>query len=115
MDNITWKNAYASPFHNDDNCEIYVKDSNNKISFNKCERNPELYDRLLSKLNGFTDEKFNTERIGSYIYLDGRRILLIRGWGRLTGIGHNGLKLSVKEASNIQDEFGDWVVETLNR
>ena len=67
MDNITWKNVYVAPFHNDDNCEIFVRDSKNQIVFNKCERNPELYDRLLGKLNGFTNEKFNVTKDYNHI------------------------------------------------
>lgn len=115
MDNITWKNIYIQPFHNDEYCDVYVKDSQNQVVFNKCENNSELYDRILSKLNGFTDEKIKVTKQGNYIYLDGRRILLIRGWGRLTGAGMSGFQLSSNEASNIQDEFGNWVVDILNK
>ena len=115
MDNITWKDIYVQPFHNDEHCEVYVKDFKNQVTFNKCENNPELYDRILSKLNGFTDEKINVTKRGNYIYLDGRRILLIRGWGRLTGIGMSGFQLGSRAAASIQDDFGDWVIETLNK
>lgn len=115
MDNITWKDVYTRPFHNDDFCGIYVKDFNGQIAFNKCENNPELYNRILNKLNGLSEEKFNAEKQGCYIYVDDRRILLIRGWGRLTGAGMRCFHLDSNEASNIQDEFGKWVVETLNK
>ena len=43
---------------------------------------------------------------------DHNKLILIRGWGNLTGIGaHN---LSVEEAANIQDTFADFIVERLN-
>lgn len=42
----------------------------------------------------------------------GLPIILIRGWGNLTGIGT--MNLSFKEASNIQDTFADFIVERLN-
>ena len=39
----------------------------------------------------------------------GHKLILIRGWGNLTGAGaHN---LSVEEAANIQDTFADFIVE----
>jgi len=57
---------------------------------------------------------------GQYTYKDGsvhfsmggttEEILSIRSWGRLTG----GLKLSVEKATVIQDQFGQWIVDTLN-
>ena len=45
------------------------------------------------------------------IYLDGDLILVVRGWGYLTGAGC--LNLSAKEARKIQDEFAQHVVNCL--
>ena len=39
--------------------------------------------------------------------------MLIRGWGHLTGTG--GLHLSESAAAKIQDDFGQYIVETLNK
>ena len=111
MKEINWKNVYELPFHNDLSCDIYVKDSNNKTVFNKTFNDIELSERLIGKLNGFNNDKFNATIDGNWISIDNRRMLLIRGWGRLTGT--SALSLSSKEACNIQNEFGKWVVSKL--
>lgn len=49
---------------------------------------------------------------GQIIDKSGREIILIRGWGNLTGSG--AMNLPEKEASNIQDTFADFIVERLN-
>lgn len=36
-----------------------------------------------------------------------------KGWGYLIGAG--GLNLSAEEAVKIQDDFGNWIVNTLNK
>lgn len=110
-----WEQYYTLPFSNDENCEIYVRDKFNRVVFNKLERNPELFDQIIKKLNGESDQSFkeNVELDGCYIKLDNRRVMLIRGWGRLTGSG--GFSLSSQDACNIQDEFGKWVVEQLKK
>ena len=41
------------------------------------------------------------------------KIMLVRGWGYLIGTG--GLNLSAEEAAKIQDDFGNWIVETLSK
>ena len=41
------------------------------------------------------------------------KIMLIRGWGYLIGTG--GLNLSADKAAKIQDDFGNWIVETLSK
>lgn len=40
-------------------------------------------------------------------------VLSVRGWGHLTGKG-GGLGINPEAAAKIQDNFGKWVVETLN-
>jgi len=46
------------------------------------------------------------------IYFSGKEVLLIRGWGRLTGGG--GLNLPHEVAAKLQDDFGNWIVNVLN-
>lgn len=41
------------------------------------------------------------------------KVILIGGWGNLTGCGAHNLKLEV--AANIQDTFADFIVERLNK
>jgi len=42
-----------------------------------------------------------------------RQLILIRGWGNLTGQG--GHKLSAEEAANVQDTFAEFIVKQLNK
>lgn len=49
-----------------------------------------------------------------YIYDNkDREVILIRGWGNLTGIG--AMNLPPEEAANIQDTFAEFIVEQLNK
>ena len=78
---------------------------------------------IIEKLNG--DNNVIIENYYNFTYKDGeiwafstkakkkKHIMLIRGWGRLTGTGS--LHLSESTATKIQDDFGKFIVETLNR
>ena len=76
--------------------------------------------QLIDVINGInSDRKFKHKfyRDGIHIYskapeLDSP-ILRIRGWGYLTGIG--GCHLDHETATQIQDAFGDYIVEQLNK
>lgn len=48
-----------------------------------------------------------------FIYFKEEKIILIRGWGMLTGKG--GYNLSSEEAIKIQDDFGNHIVQMLNK
>ena len=39
--------------------------------------------------------------------------MLIRGWGHLIGTG--GLHLNDEDAAKIQDDFGQYIIDTLNK
>jgi hypothetical protein len=47
----------------------------------------------------------------SYVYLENKPFLSIRGWGHLTSPG--GLNLSIEEAVRMQDDFGKWLAASL--
>lgn len=73
-------------------------------------------DKLVKILNGeeaSIEPKVNIEHKNGIIYADNREFLWIRSWGRLTGTG--GYKLSTEKAAQIQDEFGQFIVNTLNK
>ena len=46
------------------------------------------------------------------VLLDGTPILMVRSWGRLTGTG-GGLGLSSVKATEIQDQFCEWIIDNL--
>lgn len=78
---------------------------------------------IIAKLNG--DSNIIIENYYNFTYKDckiwafsaktkkKKHIMLIRGWGHLTGIG--GLHLKDEDAAKIQDDFGQYIVETLNK
>ena len=76
----------------------------------------EFEDKIINKLNGDKlitfDEDFKSEKNDICIYYKEIHVITIRGWGNLTGTGaHN---LPVEDATNIQDTFRDFIIETLN-
>lgn len=78
---------------------------------------------IIAKLNG--NSNVIIENYYNFTYKDGeiwafstkakkkKHIMLIRGWGHLTGTG--GLHLKDEDAAKIQDAFGQYIVETLNK
>lgn len=45
--------------------------------------------------------------------INGSKSCLVRGWGYLIGVG--GLNLPADKAAKIQDDFGNWIIKTLNK
>lgn len=77
--------------------------------------------KLLDKINGVTNEKFKSTyiKVGPKIFIvteDKRTLslMLVRGWGMLTGNGVGGFGLAQEEAEKIQDQFVDYVLGRLN-
>lgn len=77
----------------------------------------EIKSKLLSVINSkedFKNDELLFEHKEGIIVetLSGLRMILIRGWGNLTGGGT--MNLPIEEAANIQDTFADYIVERLN-
>lgn len=75
-----------------------------------------LKEALLNALNGKQDGwspsgKFTLYK--GYIYYNNKKILCVRGWGRLTGVG--GYNLPQEKAVEIQDAFAEYCVKALNK
>lgn len=89
---------FLTSWRNDDKVKNYiVKTLNGEIS--------QVPDDL-----GFSD---NYRYENCEVFLDDKKIMRIRGWGYLTGMGSGGLKLLSEEAIKIQDEFGEFIVKCL--
>jgi len=110
-----WNDIYKLPLHQDE-YGYWVYDENNNFVF-QFERIKD-YNRntVIDILNGLKEptkpHSFTYE--DGYIVMDGEReIILIRGWGNLTGTGaHN---LPAEEAANVQDTFAQWIIERLTK
>lgn len=119
---MTFKDVYKFPLKVDEYCDIITWTADKQRAFDWCVNIPLCKKQeLINVLNNptqhlFIKHKFYREGIEIYSenpIFKGESVLLIRGWGYLTGIG--GLHLSSEEAIRIQDEFGDYIVEQLNK
>lgn len=104
-----FKDIYKGPFTIDNNY-CYVWSANHVMTFNCLIDNEKLLDSIIEKLNYGTLDCYNTKYENEIIYINDCPVFLIRGWGHLTG----SLNLHTEEAVKIQDDFCNWVVETLN-
>lgn len=118
---MTFKEVYKFPLKVDEYCSFITWTADKQRAFDWCVNiSPEKQQELIDMLNGTKQHQFKYKfyREGIEIHSEnpifkGEPVLLIRGWGYLTGIG--GLHLPQEEAIKIQDEFGDYIVEQLNK
>jgi hypothetical protein len=118
---MTFKEVYKFPLKVDDYCPIITRTADKQRAFDWCVNiSSEKQQELVDMINGIKQHQFKYKfyREGIEIYsenpiFNGKPVLCIRGWGYLTGIG--GLHLPQEEAIKIQDEFGDYIVEQLNK
>lgn len=117
---MTFKEVYKFPLKVDEYCPIITWTVDNQRAFDWCvDVNFEKQQEIIDMINGTKQHQFNYKfyREGIEIYSGNPifkgPILRIRGWGYLTGIG--GLHLDHEEAIRIQNEFGDYIVDQLNK
>ena len=118
---MTFKDVYKFPLKVDEYCPIITWTANKRRAFDWCvDVSLEKQQELIDMINGTKQYQFKHKfyREDSYIFsenpvFNNKPVLSIRGWGYLTGVG--GLHLSEEEAIKIQDEFGDYIVEQLNK
>ena len=109
----TYKEVYQLPLEDQHG---WIYDQKGNFVFQFLIDNEEMEKKLLDVINGKKnltnlDLVFKHEK-GLIVDKTGNEVILIRGWGNLTGIG--AMNLSVEEASNIQDTFANFIVERLN-
>ena len=118
---MKWQDVYKLPLKVDEYCPIITWTADKQRAFDWCvdiplDKKQELIDVLNNTVQRSFKYKFYQEGIEIYSdnpIFEGEPVLLIRGWGYLTGPG--GLHLPQEEAIRIQDEFGDYIVEQLNK
>lgn len=110
---MTFKEIFKPPFKTD-GVFVYTADDVMALMPADCASDPQnLLERTCEVLNG-TKPSAGNPKIGCEgpdIYCNGDLLLVVRGYGYLTGSG--GLGLSDIEACEIQDRFAEWVVEQL--
>lgn len=109
----TFKDIYRFPLHKVEPISFVMDKSGNFVF--QFEIDDEDKEKLiLDIINGNSDKVTGKKYVhdNGLITEDGEPIILIRGWGNLTGTGsHN---LSGEEAANIQDTFAEFIVNKLN-
>lgn len=106
---------YKPPFH--DFFGIGVKTKEGVRCFDWMVKIPQESKQLiLDILNSRTDKSVKREvkySPSGQVTIDGINVMLIRGWGHLTGEG--ALNLPYREAAKIQDDSGEWIVKKLKQ
>ena len=109
-----FKNYFKFPLK--DLAGIYIMTADGQTAFNWCcELSEETRQEIIDKINGTLNKKSEKEwtiKNNDKIYYDDKLVLLVRGWGMLTGIG--GCGFDEKTALNLQNDFIKYVVEQLN-
>lgn len=119
--NRLFKKYFKLPFKIDGYSLIYVWDSDRHVVFNYLNgekimnQDDSEIKELIACINSELPGKYNAKAIDGIIYIDDNKKLMIRGWGRLTGTGACGLKLSTEEAIKVQYDIVDYCVKMLRR
>jgi hypothetical protein len=109
-------NFYNKPFHQDE-YGTWVWDARNNFVFQFAKSvSREERDLIIFRLNALNK---TTEKVPDYeltysntmIQNNEEDFIEIRGWGNLTGIG--GHKFEAEKAAKIQDDFANWIMDTL--
>lgn len=111
----TYKDIYKFPLYQETG-DNWVRDAISQFVFQFESDDKIIESQILRILNGESTPKspYNVVHEDGLIFYKetGEPLILIRGWGNLTGIGaHN---LPPEEAANIQDTFAEFIVNKLN-
>lgn len=119
---MTFKEAYAPPFKISMN-GMYAQSSNHTNAFTALTDKAQVHlSRIVRLLNGDIKEKYDkkditvkdkTKIIIDMKYGKQKEIILVRGWGKLVGRSENAFGLDPEEAAKIQDDFVQWVVDSI--
>jgi hypothetical protein len=116
---MNWREVYQLPlFYYGDN-NVWSNNGTAALTFfdKDCDYNDmnNFINKIVNKLNGDSSIKFDktfTIRNNIHIHYNGIFSFSIIGWGKL--IGECGYNISLDEASEIQENFANWILNTLN-
>ena len=110
---MTFKDIYKAPFHTVYD-GLYGVSSNGVKTFTGFSLEAQTHiDRIVKILNGEDAPKYKKADIavqGAKLCVCGH-IIIVRGWGMLIGTG--GFNLSREDAAKIQDDFINWVLDSI--
>lgn len=116
------KEIYKLPLSIDKFCKSIVYTSDEERAFDFMDENYQFTDIrkmfIIDMINSKTHDlsiKYKLKYEDTYIHMlyqgEWIKIISIRGWGHLTGIG--GLNLPQEQAAKIQDEFGLFILNKI--
>ena len=118
---MEWRDVYQLPFSGDCGGYVFSKNSTMTLTFDNIygvyafQGIRSIKEDIVDKLNGDSNIKFDqtfTVRDDVKVYYGDEYVFMVRGWGKLTGVG--GYNLPKDEAERIQNDFTKWILETLN-
>lgn len=118
LDTLSFRDLYKFPFHQA-KYGSWVYDANSNFIFQFQSGGTVDKEKIINILNGDVDE-YNRQELRSEDGLieinskgEWKELILLRGWGNLTGTGaHN---LDGDYAAKIQDTLQEYIVEKLNK
>lgn len=112
----TYKDIYKFPLHQD-KYSGWVWDADDNFVFQFEYKGDATRAQMLDVINGedlFTNPDLSFKHTEGIITSNlGEDMIMIRGWGNLTGTG--GHNLHPNDAINVQDTFAEYIVERLNK
>lgn len=104
----SFRDVWKFPLRLDENSAIYAWSDNGVMALTFAVDRPMIIKAIIACINGQNVEITGKwERSGTNFYCDGNLAFMVRGWGHLVGGG--ALRLPMKEAARIQDEFCDFI------
>lgn len=121
---IDWKDVYKFPLEFKFGCKVMTPDFNMAFDFipswisdiPTLQISSEDKQKIVRVLNGSDEKILNKYEIthkNGTISVNGLAMIWVRGWGHLTG--RNGLNLAEYKAIKIQNDFANFIVETLKK
>ena len=111
-----FKEYYKFPLHVDDT-GLYISTANNEMALIfKVSLKDDVIQNIVDKLNGKSNKSTSVKwylKNEIEVWFGDMEVMKVSGWSMLTKIGYSGYGLS-EEAIRIQDEFAQYVVDTLN-
>ena len=119
MKEITFKDYYTFPLNFMPSVTSIIWNDKGGMAFNViCNMDTEVLKKIIDKLNDPKKNNYKKKREGQfthekgYIKFNNINIFLIRGWGGSTGEG--GMNLSPELAIKLQNDFANYIIQTLN-
>lgn len=111
-----FKEYFKFPLRQDEYAPFIVWTADNERAFDFCISDKEIMTKIMNVLSGDSEKRIQqiiTHKDG-ILFIGDNKLLMIRSWGHLTGQG-GGLGLSSERATEIQNEFCEWIIETLTK